>query len=647
MKRERERERESCKKEGENKSQSNTCFRCSFFPFALLHSPLACLLPACLSHPLSLSLTLLRFSSLVSSLTPFALSLASEPSSESLHVRLPETAITSKTMRLTCTSTDRVTLLNVKYYINIILVTLLIIQCTLVAASPSPSSSSSPTTSSPSSTASSLSPDSKKINLNSNKSKIPVVSQVTSSKSPSSSVIPGPPHHTFSASQVSPSHSPSNQIQDSVIKVAGQLLASEPSSTPPPTAYYDKSFPSCTLGWESNPSLVHYDLISGHYLIDTPYRVTDDLEPSNCLRDCTRDPDCKSLNIDYKRGTCEFIQARVRESPLIDQTRLPTQYNLVQRNNLRASLGQNYFEKICLQNASLCSTKDWSFERIKSAKFSSFIFNNTSTGKYLNYNLTIIESINSREICLSLCINENRFICRAAIYDTNGKICWLSSINRFSSPDIKLERALNYEYYESNCVSEARGFCNTKGAKDQKQLLSERILFTSTLDECQSECIASSTSGVNVPSLPLHTTGQVSSVNVTHDTLDSSSGQAQATSGVQKPSESMYHLNSNNILHHPSKPTISLPSPSTTGFICRSFSYEASSHTCSLSHHSSRTSVQSLIRSPGYVYFELASCFDGKYCYHRIFITGQETGHSRREKKSETGKEKEKESESD
>lgn len=420
--------------------------------------------------------------------------------------------------------------------------------------------------------------DGKKINLNKSK--------------PSHSKFPPPPHHSLSSSASAPSSSSisNNPIQDSVIKVAGQLLTSD---SPSNSAQNDKSFPSCPLGWESNPSLVHYDLISGHYLIDTPYRVTDDLEPSHCIRDCTRDPDCKSLNIDYKRGTCEFIQARVRESPLIDSTRLPTQFNLLKRNNLRPSPGQNYFEKICL-NATLCPSKDWSFERVKSSKLSFTLANNS---KFNNYNLTLVESVLSRELCLTLCLNETRFVCRAAIYDNSGHLCWLSSVNRFSSNEIKLERALNYEYYESNCATEARGFCNTKGAKDQKQLLSERILFAATLDECQSECILSSTSAGQLSPNNGQGQGQGQHFNWTAIHINS------YLPGVKRPSETQH------LVHQ--KQQLS-PSPSSTGFICRSFSYEASSHTCSLSHHSSRTSLPSLIRSPGYVYFELASCFDGK-----------------------------------
>lgn len=457
------------------------------------------------------------------------------------------------------------------------------------------------------STVTSSSIEGKKINLNSkNKPN-------SSSKHPP----PPPPHHAISSSASAPSSISPNPIQDSVIKVAGQLLASDSpassssSSSSSPGQFTDKSFPSCPLGWESNPSLVHYDLISGHYLIDTPYRVTDDLEPSICIRDCTRDPDCKSLNIDYKRGTCEFIQARVRESPLIDSTRLPTQFNLLKRNNLRPSPGQNYFEKICL-NSTLCPAKDWSFERVKSSKLSPATFD----GKVSNYNLTIIEAVISREVCLTLCLNETKFTCRAAIYDQSGHFCWLSSVNRFSSPEIKLERALNFEYFESNCASEARGFCNTKGAKDQKQLLSERILFTSTLEECQSECILSSSSSSSYststssggPIWSGHGHGHGSHFNWTAVHVNS------YLPGLKKPSDTQHllHPHAPSKQHPSSSSSSSSSSASTTGFICRSFSYEASSHTCSLSHHSSRTSLPSLIRSPGYVYFELASCFDGE-----------------------------------
>lgn len=87
-----------------------------------------------------------------------------------------------------------------------------------------------------------------------------------------------------------------------------------------------------------------------------------------------------------------------------------------------------------------------------------------------------------------------------------------------------------------------KGFCNTKGVKDHRQVLTEKLLITPTLEECQMECLSG---GV---------------VNV--------------------------------------------------GFVCRSFTYEPSSRTCSLSHHSTKSSH--LVKSTSHVYFEVSSCFEGK-----------------------------------
>lgn len=100
---------------------------------------------------------------------------------------------------------------------------------------------------------------------------------------------------------------------------------------------------------------------------------------------------------------------------------------------------------------------------------------------------------------------------------------------------------------------EVKGFCNTKGVKDQKQVLTEKLLITSSLEDCQSECLSS-----------------------------------------------------------PSTSTSTSSSSSNIGFTCRSFTYESSSRTCSLSHHSSKSSSSLVKSNSSHVYFEISSCFEGK-----------------------------------
>ena len=318
---------------------------------------------------------------------------------------------------------------------------------------------------------------------------------------------------------------------DTLIKVAGQLIDD---------SNRDKDFPSCHVGWETDQSSVAFQIISGHYLIDTPFRVTDDLAPADCVKECRRDPDCKSLNIDYRRGTCEYANTRMRSPPLMQHhpNSSPDQMRLTNRN-LRPSAGQNYFEKMCLPFKSVsrvCPDRDWIFERIQ--------------GMSLNGQKRVrVGTARTRESCLFHCLNQTAGAdvvpCRSAEFNSLTSECTISSFNRFSSnnPKIMLHKDGNIDYFESNCAPEAKGFCNTKGVKEQRQVLTEKISITNSIDECQSECM----------------------------------------------------------------------SDATAGFICRSFTYEPGTRTCSLSHHSSKSSP--LVKSSTHVYFEISSCFERKYCH--------------------------------
>lgn len=319
---------------------------------------------------------------------------------------------------------------------------------------------------------------------------------------------------------------------NTLLQVAGQLLDDSTR---------DKDFPSCHQGWETDVSNVAFTIISGHYLIDTPFRVTDDLAPAECVKECRRDPDCKSLNIDYRRGTCEYANTRMRSPPIMHHqpNSSPDQMRLTNRN-LRPSPGQNYFEKMCLPFKSVsrvCPDREWTFERVQGM-----------TLEGMSGQKRRIGSARTRESCLFQCLNQtvsaDATACRSAEFNTLTSECTISSFNRFSSndPKIMLHKDGNIDYFESNCAPEAKGFCNTKGVKEQRQVLTEKIIITNSIEECQSECMAD-----------------------------------------------------------------------TAGFVCRSFTYESGTRTCSLSHHSSKSSP--LVKSSTHVYFEISSCFERKYCH--------------------------------
>ena len=53
---------------------------------------------------------------------------------------------------------------------------------------------------------------------------------------------------------------------------------------------------------------MHFELISGMQAVGAHHsKRTDSLQPSECVEMCKKDNNCKSINIDYKEGVCEFF----------------------------------------------------------------------------------------------------------------------------------------------------------------------------------------------------------------------------------------------------------------------------------------------------------------------------------------------------
>lgn len=226
-----------------------------------------------------------------------------------------------------------------------------------------------------------------------------------------------------------PESIPSPVKEEDMIKVAAQFVELK-----------DGDFPSCFSRWETDIDNVAFELVAGHFLIDTPFKVTDDLPPGDCIQECRKDPDCRSLNIDYKRGTCEYLSVRLRRGSYPHQSS--------PRIQLRPSIAQNYLEKICLpfkSSKKLCPERDWAFERVRES----------SLIGYNKVNNSVVPSVETRELCQFLCLNHTAFICRSVEFNYDTKECTLSGHNRFSSsnPNVSLEKKSNIDYFESNCAA--------------------------------------------------------------------------------------------------------------------------------------------------------------------------------------------------
>jgi len=173
---------------------------------------------------------------------------------------------------------------------------------------------------------------------------------------------------------------------------------------------------------------VHFELISGSFLITTPYKIIRDLEPSDCLELCRQDSNCKSLNIDYKKGACGFSGKNLRTSG-IDR-------------NLKSNPYFNYFEKTCLYSTKQCN-RNWAFERVRGKELVGLM------------EKKVLVDASTREECETACLEYNDFKCRSAEFNYQMNECRLNPYNRFSSINktIKLESSRSLvDYLENNCV---------------------------------------------------------------------------------------------------------------------------------------------------------------------------------------------------
>lgn len=173
---------------------------------------------------------------------------------------------------------------------------------------------------------------------------------------------------------------------------------------------------------------VHFELLAGHFHAGPAFKVTRDLQPDACLRNCRADATCYSLNVDYKRGICEYASqppadARIRPSP-----------------------ASNLFVKICLEKPLPgCGRRDWAFERVRDRELVGIPHEKVAV------------AAESRTACHAACVDYAHFVCRSAEFRAESATCRLSPYTRFSSADKRVRLAPHpagqlVDYLENSCA---------------------------------------------------------------------------------------------------------------------------------------------------------------------------------------------------
>ncbi|KAG1653546.1 hypothetical protein GQR58_025497 [Nymphon striatum] len=183
---------------------------------------------------------------------------------------------------------------------------------------------------------------------------------------------------------------------------------------------------------------ISLELISGTYLDVPAYKEVDDKSPMECTQICKNESRCQSLNIDYDAGVCKFLSESIQLG--VDE-RVKTSPNI------------NHFEKACVFGGDKCDGQ-WAFERVKSKTL-------------IGVHTKLIVRANTKE-----------------------------EFHTIDSPPndkyVRLEDAkLVVDYFENNCYTEARGFCNLKKIQQRAQILADEISQTSSLENCKESCFKS------------------------------------------------------------------------------------------------------------------------------------------------------------
>ncbi|KAI9559609.1 hypothetical protein GHT06_013614 [Daphnia sinensis] len=228
----------------------------------------------------------------------------------------------------------------------------------------------------------------------------------------------------------------------------------------------------------------HYQKVTGYEAVTSRFMSLRPATPAaieatgvliDCLDKCNIDHRCSGINYNSVKQTCVGIESddgTLLSDPFVQQA-IPRR-NASDNFLLRPNSGIGYFESLCLQ-ASGCDSV-WSTER--------------TPGYFMRgAEQEIIRGI-SRQLCTERCLDERRFICRSASYDTNRRECYLSPDDRYTKPRSFQSNPI-YDYIENQCVPTDSRQCRYAPLKPDRYLLyADRMVSgtSQTAASCQTAC---------------------------------------------------------------------------------------------------------------------------------------------------------------
>ncbi|XP_064072532.1 uncharacterized protein LOC113392897 [Vanessa tameamea] len=289
-------------------------------------------------------------------------------------------------------------------------------------------------------------------------------------------VVAAPEEYTNPGAPPPPKSAPEEepeQPEDPVEEPAAEP-EEEPASAPetasggvPPSAPSGISAPSAPANSleECDPEKIGFELVTG-YVFSAPSHILDDIPGTlmltDCLEQCQANDTCRAVN--YETGLCVLFSSDADQLPgALTKSQFPV-FTI-------------YAQKSCL-GVKPCE-RAWCFDRVRGYNLKGF-------GKRTH-------TVESRQMCLDLCLGENDFVCRSANYNNKTGECVLSNMDRITLAGTNsFQPNEDIDYLENNCVEEPTKLCEFKK-------MSGRILKTvdsvyqdvQTIEECRELCLNS------------------------------------------------------------------------------------------------------------------------------------------------------------
>jgi len=160
---------------------------------------------------------------------------------------------------------------------------------------------------------------------------------------------------------------------------------------------------------------------------------------------------------------------------------------------------------ICSDKENKCHDQRWAWEHI--IGYHLVPQNETFSRSSLNFiRHKQVKNVRGAIQCGQLCINEEVFVCRSALYNAASMICELSNVNRHTLESTQVESVKHnrlkfvqtvpfshdIHYLENKCINEPRKFCDFRRITNQRLKTVDNVRANvQSASECRELCLAS------------------------------------------------------------------------------------------------------------------------------------------------------------